>query len=365
MEADMRTWILSLIIAALAPLLFALDCDASFDEEVRQALQLAVQDVQKSLSSAGLPAGPGISLLPLRNDQDKYVEGLLKSAVTTAGLTYVEGKSDPFWDEVLKEIEWDERKADILDPATLVTFGKLKATKMLMYGTVRETTVTGQKVFVELELHLSSIETKKHLWGGNFARRFYRPGEVEGLVSLDADLRTLLQELFEREAISLGQVDKLKTIKNVALVPIAADIDGYIQGLVESMLTRTNLTPMDLDVHTLSEARALLRDKPGQADAILYGAVRDLSRRLKRKELMKKTYEVSAEIQLKIQAAPGGEILWSETLTKTQEKVEEKTGEEAAVGFFEKHPMIVVLIIVGIVVLILGVLYMRGAKRPR
>ncbi|MEI6393916.1 MAG: hypothetical protein WCT12_22785 [Verrucomicrobiota bacterium] len=287
---------------------------AGFPEEVRQTLRLCTADIQSALARSGLPKDATIALLPIKRDSEDYALGVLKNAATGAGFTCVEGKEDPFVQEVFKEIEWDERKDDILDPATLAKFGKLKAAKLLMYGVVREATGGNGRGYVEIEAHISSIETKQHLWGQVFARRFYTAPEVTGLVDLDPGVRQLIRESFERGTTALKANAKLKDTRTIAIVPLAGDMDRFITGLAESMVSKTQFMPKQLDTATLGEARALLRDNPQAADAILYGAVRDLSRKLVNRYPDRIEYETSSAVQLTIQDAKTGNILWSDLI---------------------------------------------------
>jgi hypothetical protein len=64
----------------------------------------------------------------------------------------------------------------------------------------------------------------------------------------------------------------------------------------------TPYSPKQLDVRTLAEARALLRDEPKAADAILYGAVRDLSIREMNTYPDRIEYQINCSVQLGIQA---------------------------------------------------------------
>lgn len=336
-----------------------------FNSEVRQALQMAAEDVQAQLAESRLPRNQAISVLPLGGDSGRYVEGLLKNAVTASGLMYVEGREDPFWDQIMAEVEWDERKDDMLDPDTLTRFGRLKSSQLLLYGNVREARQDGQKVFVEIELHLSSIETKQHLWGTVVTRRFYLPGPVEGIVALDPHVRNVLNLTIAKGLDSLQGAGKLGGVQTVAVVPLAGDIDRYVTQRATDILSRTHINPMNLDVRTLGEARQLLRDRPERADAVLYGALRDLSKRLLREEILQDTYEVSAEVQLTIQSASTGEILWSDTLDHVEEVVIRRTVEEILVDQTRKNPRLWVYIGVGLVVLILGARFLKAATRVR
>lgn len=104
---------------------------AQVGDTMRQALQQAVDEAKASMQAAGLPA-ENVSLLPIQGDQNGYVKGLLKNAATAAGLSYVEHGGDPLWDAILSEIEWDERKGDMLDQSTLVKFGQLQDRKSVV-----------------------------------------------------------------------------------------------------------------------------------------------------------------------------------------------------------------------------------------
>jgi len=306
-------------------LLLPLSANATSSTEVRQAMQTAAERAEASLRAANIPPQATISVLPLANDPGRYFEGLLKMAVTRAGLTYVEGREDPFWDAVMAEVEWDERKMDMLDERTLTTFGKLKSTQFLLYGNIREARQTERGVYVEVELHLSSIETKQHLWGDLIAVRYYMPGQITGMVDLDPALRQLLRQSLQAEVASIRQAEKLQGVQRVVMAPIAGDIDGYIGGLVENFLSQTTLFPTRLDANTLGEVRQILRDRPQTADAVMTGAVRDLSRTLRRQEPGRSIYETIIELQLRIESASDGSVLWSQTVSAIGEDIDEES----------------------------------------
>jgi hypothetical protein len=302
---------------------------AGFEEDIRQAFQQVGRDVQAALEENKALKDTPLSLLPIGGDREGYIEGLLKMAVTNAGLTYVEGKTDPFWDEVMKEVEWDERKADMLDQATLVKFGKLSATKLLMYGVVRDASSTPQRAYVELELHVSSLETKQHVWGKLFPKRYLLGKEPEA-ITLDPQIRDALRRLVAEDGVkSLNDSPKLRSIKSVVIVPLAQDSGGYVTGLVRDMLSKTTLVPKGLDVSTVADAMAAARDKPGEIDAILRGAIRDVSRKPapEKNKFGQNAFTVTAEVQLQLQAAASNDVLWSDTLLATADTFEGVPGK--------------------------------------
>ena len=294
-----------------------------FTEEIRQALRGCASDIQAALARSNLPKAQPLAILPVTRDNNAYIIGLLKSAATAAGLTCVEGKEDPVVVELFNELTWDERKSDwqnpktttgIFDPQTLDRFGQLMGAQMLMYAYLREVSGGSGKGYAELEVHVTAIPTKQHLWGQVFARRFYSAPNVTGLVDLDPNMRQVIQESFERGSTALKASAKLKNTRTVAIVPLAGDLDRFISGLAESMVSKTQLLPKQLDIATLGEARALLRDNPAAADALLYGAVRDLSRKLVNQYPDREEYETSSAVQLTIQDSKTGNILWSDLI---------------------------------------------------
>ena len=293
------------------------------DELVAIAIKDAVNDAKASFAgSPKIPSDKAVAILPFAADKSGRIVGLLKNALTDSGKTCVEGKEDPIWEAILKEIEWDERKEDILDPATLDKFGKLKSAQYLMYGSVRRYATTERYVLVELELHVSCISTKQHVWGGTFARRYYAPGmDPDGEVNIPDEVRKAVITGIRAEiGKSLAKSSKLGAAKRVAMLPIAGDVDQYGAGLFRDVLSASAMTPVNLDVATRAEARFALREGPGPADAIAYGALREVGAKLVATQVTgEKTYSAIMEMQLWIEKGATREILWSDTVQFSKE----------------------------------------------
>ncbi len=308
------------VIAALAG---AVRADIDAGELTSIALKDAVNDAKASLAAAKqIPSDKAVAILPFAGDKSGKIVGLLKNALTDAGKTCVEGKEDAMWNEILKEIEWDERKEDILDPATLDKFGKLKSAQYLMYGFIRSLAATPRYVLVELELHVSCIATKQHVWGGSFVRRHYAPGAgPDGNVEIPDEVRKAVIDGIRAEiGKSLAKSTKLGAVKRVAMLPIAGDDDQYGAALFRDVLSASSVTPVNLDVTTRAEARFALREGPGPADAIAYGALRDVNaKRVKTQFAGEETYSARMELQLCIEKGATREILWSDTVQFSKE----------------------------------------------
>ena len=319
--------VISLIMAIVVLPLLA---DGSVDDIVRQAINASVDQVGSAMRTA--PFGSRtVAVLPWAGDETGFFTGKIKNLLTSLGFSCIEGKEDPMWDEIIKEIAWDERKADILDSSTIVKFGKLKASQILLYGRLATLDKTDDRVYVEIELHATDLETKQHIWGGTFAARAYSGKEIQGIITLDSNLRKLLKTGFQDARASITSPDfasKLNDVKSIVVIPIAGDIDEYITGLAIEMLTTTHHMPKRPQIPSLSQLRAIAKESLSCDDAVFYGALRDLHRstplsKVVNRKTIQETSTISADIQLFIEDLKTGAILWSKTITLSDSVVEE------------------------------------------
>ena len=348
---------LLMAVAAMVAAQVAFAQSVASDDNFRQAVQGAVADAEVSIKSAtAIPGGEPVAILPIFGDSDGLIAGQLKIALTRAGKTCVEGKEDPAWSAVLKEIEWDARKLDILDPMTVDRFGRVKSAKMLMYAFIRSARRTERFAFFEMEIHVTSIATKKHLWGGVFAKRYYVPNSaVEGLANIPVALRDVMQgKLRNRIADSLKGAGKLAGVRKIAFLPFAGDTANYAADIVRDAVARTDMATVNLDIATLGEARLALRDQPGEADALIYGSLRDLSIVQKDTAPHEKKYELTVEIQACIEKTTR-EQLWSDTICIT-EAYEPETGWWSVVctycPYVRTHPWLLVAVPLAVLILL-------------
>jgi len=344
----------------------------NYTENERYAIRMALEDVTANpVWKKDIPKGETVGLLPLFDDVSDYSTEQLKNAITASGVTCVEAKNSEFWDEIMSEVEWDTLKEDMLDSKTLVKFGKLKGVKYLVYGSVVDVKENTDYTYVEIALHLSSLETKQHIWGGTFVERYYTGKDKIGIIALDSVVKDTLKEAIQDATESVKQSSKLKDVGTVAVYAIAGDIDDYVLGLVNDMFSKTKIITKNLDVGTMAEAEWTLKESPDTADAILCGAVRELSKKLVKEEAYKKTFEVEAEVQLSIETVDG-DVLWSSTASATRFDVEEDT-----TGFwdslsitlkeaFDERPLqIVMFIVIGLLVFIALIMFFRATRRVR
>lgn len=295
------------------------------DDNIRQALYSALDQAKPSIAKAPFK-GKTVAILPIAEDVDSLVLGRLKNILTSANVKCIEGKEDPMWGEIMQEIAWDQKKGDILDAQTIAKFGKLKGAQILLYGKVRALDQNEARIYAEIELHATDIQTKEHIWGGTFTCRFYVGRDIRGIIELDTDLKNLLKKNFEEAKKSLlspstaAKLDK----KTVAVVPLAGDIDNYMTTLALEMLTETTLQPRNTQIPTLSQLKAFSRDGKDVADLVFHGAIRDLYRgkttaklltNANNEPIMEEKTDIYADIQLVVENPKNGDVLWSKTIT--------------------------------------------------
>ena len=361
------------LCAALAALTGggALAQSTEYDETFRQAVQGAVAEAKAALAATDkVPGDAALALLPIDGDGDGWIAGLLKIALTDSGKTCVTAKEEPLLAEILKEVEWDERKADILDAKTVDRFGKLKSAQALVTAHARHASKSGRYVFFELELHVTSIATKAHLWGGVFAKRYYVPSdEVQGLVKMPVQAREAMQKLFrEKAASSLKAAAKLKGLKTVAFLPVASDVDGYVGNSLRNAFADTALVTKNLDLATMGEARILFRDLPPEqkdgADAICSAVLRDFSSTLVSTTPNSKTYRIVADVQACIEKASSREQLWSDTILVSTDFTETLGWWDLLCSWFpflRTSPWLLVVVPVVVIVGLFALLALLGA----
>ncbi len=319
----MKRILILLVLVACVWQLNGQTADWEFD---LMAVREAVGKAESSLKHAPFGKEP-VALLPLKGDVDGVMAASLKTLLTNIGFNCVEGKEDPMWNEIIKEVEWDERKDDILDGNTIVRFGKLQAAKILIYGGVRIIDRNMDRVYAEIDLHATNLTTKQHIWGGTFASRIYYGLNVNGIIALDVNLKQLLKKNFNEARESMQQpavAGRLANVKTVAVVPLVGDVDQYMTGLALEMLTETSHAPKTPTVPSLLETRLAVRNHSLPCDAVFYGYIRDLNksqtvyRQLPQEEKVEAVCTYNADIQMFLEDVVSGSVLWSRTVTMSE-----------------------------------------------
>ena len=324
---------------------------APFDDDEREAIAHAMEEVVAALKGSKGLDGKAVSILPVRNDSGDVVYSYLKNAVVSAGKRCVEHKDDPMWNEVVAEMVFDDRNGGLLDEKTLVRFGSLKATDVLLYGTLRSCTKTGNRVLVELDLHATDVATKEVVWNIDVFKRWYTTGTdvaEKGLSDIPQPVRARLADTVRAKLVdSLKAEKKLKAVQSIVLTPLTGDDDLYCSHILRDAITKSGfLVGNDMDRSTFQGA------KP--TDTVAYGEVRrlDFGEAVGFLDLFR-DYQLDLDLQSAISQNEGRSILWSDTI------------QDAVVWRVWNWPKIVLFAVGVLVVLWIVRAFLRAATRVR
>ena len=313
---------------------------APFDDDEREAIAHAMEEVVASIKASKAFGDKSISILPVRNDAGDVVYSYLKNAVVSAGRRCVEHRDDPMWSEVVAEMVFDDKNGGLLDESTLVKFGSLKATDVLLYGTLRSCTKTGNRVLVELDLHATDVATKEVVWNADVFKRWYTTGTdvaETGLSDIPQPVRARLAESVRAKLVdSLKAEKKLKGVQSIVLTPLTGDQDLYCSHILRDAITKSGfLVGNDMDRSTFQGA------KP--TDSVAYGEVRrlDFFEEVGFLALFR-DYGIDVDLQSAISQNEGRSILWSDTV---QDAVAWRVWNWTRIAVFT----IVLLVVLGIV----------------
>lgn len=338
----------------------------AFNGTEHQAVQALNDEIVTELKNVKAFDGKTVAVLPIAGDVKDIFAGMVRISFTKAGKKCVTGKDDPVLNEIIKEITWDAYKSDMLDEKTISKFGKLKSAQIIVTGRINIYS-DNRCVFVTSELHATDIETKSHLWGDQFVKRYYLPGAkpVNGISEIPVEVRKVLQDKLSAEIVkSINAQKKLKGFKTVAYLPLAGDIDKYVANIIRDAVVKTELTPKNLDINTIGEARLILRDKKLVADGLLYGALRDISFETY-EEGRKSGSKINVEIQACIEKAGTNEQVWSDTILVSENVEKELTG---IAGLLADYPFLPKAALIFLGVLIAAALirkFLNAATRVR
>jgi hypothetical protein len=159
-------------MAVAALLLLAAGASASDEETLQRATDEAIGKIGKDLGKASAESVNHVAVIPLRGDADEYATSGLESAVTRTKFALFT-RSEAIWDELLKEIEWGDRREDVMNPETVQKFGKIEGVDAILHGRIWDRNVNMWSVLgrVRMSVHLADVETGQIVWSS---------GPVEG-----------------------------------------------------------------------------------------------------------------------------------------------------------------------------------------
>jgi hypothetical protein len=163
----MRTTLKRMMAAALALGLGAATIGArAAERELDYAAQDAAYQAIKQLSKLEIPT-TGVAFLglfgPDRDLASVFRAGLLRYP----GAYQFYTRNEKEWNVLISEIEFGDRREDVMDKGTIQEFGQVKGVETLLYGEVREATVDADGTgVVRVVLSAADVETGEILWSG-------------------------------------------------------------------------------------------------------------------------------------------------------------------------------------------------------
>lgn len=134
-------------------------------ETLQRAADAALEPVAADLGRTSFADLKSIAVIPLRGDVGGYVTERVRDLVaqTPYGLFT---REDQVWDELLREIEWDVRREDVMNPATVQKFGNVEGVDAILYGTIWDNSINLWSIrgHTKVSLVLADVETGQELW---------------------------------------------------------------------------------------------------------------------------------------------------------------------------------------------------------
>lgn len=231
-------------------------------ETLQRALDQTIDDVAKEagkrLKETDFADIQSIAVLPLwgacPNDTKAYIVRTIQSQLIGGRYRIME-RSDPAWDNLLSEIEWSDKREDIMNQATLQQFGRIVGCDAVVYGTVRECKVypDSYQAVTRLSLTLGVVETGEAKWSsGEIKQVKVVPGPMEFTGAMDSLLAEAISQACQKAAGSLQASGA--GVNGFVVFPLRGqDGDGYIRGVLQSSLAQVGANPIPVAIAEWNE----------------------------------------------------------------------------------------------------------------
>ena len=151
-------------LAALGLILLAGPALANENDILQRATDKVIEQIAADLDKASLEGVVNVAVVTVRGDEDGYVTAALEAAVTRSPFKlYVR---DTRLDLLAGEIEFGDRKGDIMKPETVQRFGELEGVDAIIYGDIWDhtTNLWGTRGHVKAIVNMGVVETGENIW---------------------------------------------------------------------------------------------------------------------------------------------------------------------------------------------------------
>ena len=157
----MKKWMRVIAVAVFAA--GVVRADRLVDYAAQKATKDAVKQIEAKLQKDGVDAG-NIAFLPLFKDEGG-IYPVVRAELTSAdsGLEFFMREPED-WKKLVKEIEFGQKRGDIMNKSTIQRFGDIEGVDALLYGEVREAGAKDEdSSIVRMTLYLADVETGEQI----------------------------------------------------------------------------------------------------------------------------------------------------------------------------------------------------------
>lgn len=152
----------------------------AFSLEQQTALLKAIEQGRQQLAAEPSLKGKVVTVLPVRGDEDAFVEEALIGAVKQSGATVAapNDEKDVRFKRILKDIRWDEQMKTLkaVDPRTIDELGRLKSTEVFLEARVGLSQKGRRTLVANLNLLAIEVVTKAYVFQANIYAESKMPG---------------------------------------------------------------------------------------------------------------------------------------------------------------------------------------------
>jgi len=196
----------------LTGMMAALMCITSYgaSREIDYATEDAAVKTIQELAERNI-AISNIAFIGLAGDKGGLTQIFRSGLLRVPGAYSFFTRDDKEFDVLLSEIEFGDRRGDVMETSTIKSFGKIKGVDALLYGKIQEAAVEGKNGIVRVTLTLANVETGQLLWSGNITGTYTAPTPRENIdqkiieAAIDAG-KKVADKLTEKSGISATDV---------------------------------------------------------------------------------------------------------------------------------------------------------------